>query len=233
MHMFVVNPRPKAKGKGTRTAAQKAATRKLVALMKARRGSGGSRAKAPAKSGKPRKSGGKRAAGTRKAASAVAFLRFNQNPKGGAPRSTGSLRGQSLVTAASSLGLGATIGAVGGGLVDAGMKVVPVRFKVGPANLAIRAAGSIGLALLLKRWPWAAKLGEGALTITLHQALREYLTVPKGLAELTEGDMQQLSTAYENNVQQLGAYETNLGAYETNLGSTDSYTSTLAGDEDY
>lgn len=88
----------------------------------------------------------------------------------------------------------AAIGAAGGLAVDGAMKLAPLAMKSGPMSHLIRAALSLGIGMTgaAMRSPMLAQMGAGALTVTAYQAAREYVTVPMGLAEYTEDDLQGL-----------------------------------------
>jgi hypothetical protein len=128
--------------------------------------------------------------------------RVRRNPIG-----LGGLRsaGRGLAGAVTSQVIGAGVGAVGAAALDFALRFAPVSVKTGAMSHVTKAAAAIAVGLAAKRMPMVARAAQGALTITLYQALRQYVTVPMGLGEISEGDMQQLADAYS---------DTNMGIYD-------------------
>jgi len=96
----------------------------------------------------------------------------------------------------STLGGGA-VGALGGVALDLAMKPLPIGLKVGPINHLVRGVGAVALGLLasLVKIPGAADVAKGALAITVYNAARQYVTVPYGLGEMSDGDIADLAAA--------------------------------------
>lgn len=126
----------------------------------------------------------------RKSASGVSVRRFHRNPIAGRRRG-GIVKG--IVGTVKN----GAVGAVGGLLTDAAMKFAPLSMKTGAISHLIRGSVAVALGLVgdMVRIPGAGMMAEGAMTITLYQAAREYITVPMGLAEYTEADMAGLGLA--------------------------------------
>ncbi len=86
------------------------------------------------------------------------------------------------------------LGAIGGVGLDAVMRFVPATWKTGPARYLVKGAGSVLLGVVagMLKLPAAGKIATGAMTVTLYEAAREYVTTPMGLGEYTESDIQAL-----------------------------------------
>lgn len=99
----------------------------------------------------------------------------------------------------------ATAGAAGGVAVDFVMRPMPLPLKAGPLNYLVRGVASIGLGILGQavRLPYAAEVGRGALAITLYNAVRQYVLLPRGLGELSDDDITKLTEASEMNPSQI------------------------------
>jgi hypothetical protein len=127
----------------------------------------------------------------------------------------------------------AGVGALGGIGLDLLMRPVPLTLKTGAMGHAVRAVTAVGVGLLGGGIPLVAQAANGALTITLYNALRQYVAAPLSLGELTDDDMSQLSDAgYQLGVYGtpaelgmrggMGASTQALGVYETaGMGDTD------------
>lgn len=130
--------------------------------------------------------------------------RARRNPIGFA-RLRGAGRG--LLGNVQSQVVGAGVGAIGAAALDFALRFAPVGIKTGALSHVTKAAAAIALGLAGKRMPLVAQAAQGALTITLYQALRQYVTVPMGLGEITEGDMQQLADSYGDGGDGMGVYD--------------------------
>ena len=132
--------------------------------------------------------------------------RVRRNPIG-----LGGLRssGRSLVGAVKQQVIGAGVGAAGAVALDFALRFAPVSIKTGALSHVTKAAAAVALGLLGRRKPLLAQAAQGALTITLYQALRQYVTVPMGLGEISEADMQQLADSYGDG---MGVYDLQPGA---------------------
>jgi hypothetical protein len=130
--------------------------------------------------------------------------RARRNPIG-----FGRLRGagRGLLGGVTSQVMGAGVGAVGAVALDFALRFAPVSVKTGAMSHITKAAAAIAVGLAAKRMPLVAQAAQGALTITLYQALRQYVTVPMGLGEITEGDMQQLADSYGDGSDGMGVYD--------------------------
>jgi hypothetical protein len=165
--LLLINPSPR-KGKKMvkkrRTAAQHAATKRLVALNRARKGH-----KTHAKRKSPSASyatnpAPRRAAHKRRASSGVTHARkYRRNP---APRLGGV--GAMLKPAA--------MGAAGALLVDlvTGYVPLPLAIKVSPARHLIKGVLAIGLGMAM-RGNLGRNMAQGALTVAMHDAGKEAL----------------------------------------------------------
>lgn len=128
-----------------------------------------------------------RSGGARVTRSAWRRSGYRRNPRalfgGGRGAMLGRGLGQELIAALA--------GAAGGAAVDLMMRPMPLAMKAGPLNYLVRGAASIGLGLIgqLVKVPGAAELARGAMTITVYNALRQYVLVPRGLGELSEEDV--------------------------------------------
>lgn len=131
--------------------------------------------------------------------------RFRRNPS---PRFGGGRGG--LVAGVQQTTINGAIGAVGGVAVDALMKLAPVSMKTGMASHLTRATAAIALGVLgnMIKLPFAGALAQGAMTIALYGAAREYVTVPMGLSEYTESDVAEISgLAYANPAQLVDGFD--------------------------
>jgi len=125
--------------------------------------------------------------------------------------------------------MGAAIGAAGGVAVDFGMRFMPLTWKTGAFGHLVRGGVSVGLGVLgtMVRGQMGrmlADMGKGALTITVYNAARQYITVPMGLGELTDDEVAQVlnpsPTVYEDlplleDSAGMGAYS--MGMYDEQL----------------
>lgn len=119
--------------------------------------------------------------------------RPRRNPIGfGGMRSAG----RGLLGAVKPLVAGAAVGAAGAAALDFALRFAPVSIKTGALSHVTKAVAAVALGVAGRRMPLVRQAAQGALTITLYQALRQYVTVPMNLGEITEGDMQQLSDLY-------------------------------------
>lgn len=148
---------------------------------------------------------------------------FNRNPRPSVRGIVGNVTGQAMA---------AGLGALGGAAVDLAMRPLPVKLKVGPLGILTRAGLSIGVGLLGSRMKPVAQMAQGALTITLYNALRQYVTVPMNLGEISDGDMQELSAMVDGSAgvpllednSDMGVYEADdLGEYEAGDTDQDQY----------
>ena len=155
--LLLVNPSPRPKRRGTRTAAQKRATAKMVAANRARRRTRRSNPVAPVSAPKYKRS-------TRRARKAVnTYARRSRarrrNPIGGV--------GEMLS--------GALIGATGALAVNAMFNYAPIpdTMKTGYAKHAVKGAFAVALGIFGKRFLGrrAVKAAEGSLTMTLAELL--------------------------------------------------------------
>lgn len=119
--------------------------------------------------------------------------RVRRNPIG-----LGGLRsgGRSLVGAIKAQVIGASIGAAGAAALDFALRFAPVSVKTGAMSHVTKAAAAVALGLAGRRHALVAQAAQGALAITLYQALRQYVTVPMGMGEISDSDMQQLADSY-------------------------------------
>jgi hypothetical protein len=124
--------------------------------------------------------------------------------------------------------MAATAGAVGGIALDLAMRPLPLAIKSGPVNHLVRGAASIGLGLLAQsvRMPFAGDLARGAMSITLYNAARQYVLLPRGLGELSDDDIAELSALNPvETVEGVGEYMPALagpeGIAEYQLGNTE------------
>lgn len=121
-------------------------------------------------------------------------IRFHRNPIGG----------RSLFGGMQSTLVNGAIGAAGGVAVDALLKLAPVSLKTGPVSHLTRAGAAIALGMLgnMVKLPFAGALAQGAMTIALYGAAREYVTVPMGLSEYTDNDVAEIAgLAYDSPAQ--------------------------------
>lgn len=155
----------------------------------------------------------------------VASLRglFHRNPKLPSARGLiGNVMGQAMAGG---------LGAIGGAAVDLAMRPLPVKLKVGPAGILTRAGISIGVGLLGAKIKPVRDMAQGALTITLYNALRQYVTVPMNLGEISDNDMRELSALVDGGTYPalpgddgMGVYEADtLGEYEVGDPDQDQY----------
>lgn len=145
--------------------------------------------------------------------------RVHRNPLG-----LGGLRssGRSLVGAIKSQVIGSAVGVAGAAALDFALRFAPVSVKTGAMSHVTKAAAAVALGLAGRRHALVAQAAQGALTITLYQALRQYVTVPMGLGEISDSDMQQLADSYGDGMgvydvaqqPQLGAQSPALGVYD-------------------
>jgi hypothetical protein len=125
------------------------------------------------------------------------------------------IRGGSLLRSITSQATGAGVGAIGGALLDAILRPLPLTMKTGNVGHLTRAGIAIGAGLLGKRVPMLAQAAQGALTITLYNVLRQYVTVPMNLGEISDSDMQEIAGT--------DSYPDALGSYEQGLLGADGY----------
>lgn len=179
--------------KKPRTAAQKRATAKLVAMNKARRAGSGTKRRAARKTTRKvrrsnpvetvmsnpkrrRRSNPKRRSSKTAATHAGRVLRYRRrNPVGG----MGEFLSQTLVPSA--------IGGGGALLLDIGLAVLPIpaTMKVGAMAPIVRIAGAVGigaLAGMVTSRKTANQIAAGAMTVTLYQIMRGFLarSLPAG-----------------------------------------------------
>jgi hypothetical protein len=83
----------------------------------------------------------------------------------------------------------AAVGALGGALLDAMLRPLPMNMKAGNVGHLTRAGIAIAAGIVGKRHPMIASAAQGALTITLYNVLRQYVTVPMNLGEISDADM--------------------------------------------
>jgi len=139
--------------------------------------------------------------------------RTRRNPIGGMLRTRGSggLFG-GISRAAMSAGLGAA-GAIG---VDFLLRFAPVSMKVGPMSHVTKAAVAIGVGLIGRKNALVAGAAQGALTVALYGAARQFLAVPMGLSEISEADMYELANTYGDDG--MGSYTMEPGVTSPALG---------------
>lgn len=139
------------------------------------------------------------------------------------PIGLGGLRsgGRSMVGAIKAQVIGAGIGAAGAAALDFALRFAPVSVKTGAMSHVTKAAAAVALGLAGRRHALVAQAAQGALAITLYQALRQYVTVPMGLGEISDSDMQQLADSYGDGMgvydlqpAALGVSSPALGVYE-------------------
>ncbi|MEN9924387.1 MAG: hypothetical protein RL268_513, partial [Pseudomonadota bacterium] len=98
---------------------------------------------------------------------------------------------------------GAGVGALGGIGLDFLLRFAPLKFKTGPLAHVTRAAVAVGLGTFLgNKHRLIGAAANGMLTITMYNALRQYVAGPLNLGEISDADMQELSDAYS-----LGVYD--------------------------
>lgn len=192
--ILIINPRGKQPRKVQIMATTKTKKRKLY----------GAAAAAHARRAAKRSPSKKRA----KRSTSTATLRglFKRNPI--APR------GRSLIGNLTGQMMAGGLGAVGGAAVDLAMRPLPVKMKVGPMGILTRAALSIGAGIVGARIQPVAQMAQGALTITLYNALRQYVTVPMNLGEISDADVQELSALVDSSGVQLLEGGDDLDGYE-------------------
>ena len=143
--------------------------------------------------------------------------RVRRNPIG-----LGGLRraGGGLVGAIKHQVIGASVGAAGAVALDFALRFAPLSVKTGAMSHVTKAAAAVALGLAGRRHALVAQAAQGALAITLYQALRQYVTVPMGLGEISDSDMQQLADSYGDGMgvydvqPQLGSQTPALGVYD-------------------
>lgn len=92
---------------------------------------------------------------------------------------------------------GALVGAGGGIAVDAAMRPLPLEWKSGAKGYLARGTASVllgvvGSFLRGRAGNMLAAASRGALTITVYNAARQYVTVPMGLGELSDDEVSQI-----------------------------------------
>jgi len=212
--LLLINPSPRKKGKVKkmarkhRTAAQKAATRRMVAANRDRRTGGHKRRKthAYASNPAPRK---RRVSRRRHASHAVAHhRRYRRNPS----HRTGGMFGMFMP---------ALQGAGGALAVDlvTGYLPLPLSIKVSPARHLIKGVLAIGLGMVMKG-SLGQNMAKGALTVALHDASKEAIQIAAPSiqlgAEPTVADLQGIG--YYNPA------ETGIGYYPGGMAGMDTYT---------
>jgi hypothetical protein len=127
-------------------------------------------------------------------------------PKGSLFRNPISgLRGRAggIVKRVTDQATGAGVGALGGIGLDFLLRFAPLKFKTGPLAHVTRAAVAVGLGTFLgNKHRLIGAAANGMLTITMYNALRQYVAGPLNLGEISDADMQELSDAYS-----LGVYD--------------------------
>jgi len=211
--LLLINPSPRKKGKVKkmarkhRTAAQKAATRRMVAANRARRTGGHKRRKTHAYASNPAPR--KRRTTRRHASHAVAHHRkYRRNPS----HRTGGLMGMFMPS------LQGAGGALAVDLVT-GYLPLPLSIKVSPARHLIKGVLAIGLGMVMKG-SLGQNMAKGALTVALHDASKEAIQIAAPSiqlgAEPTVADLQGI-----------GYYspaETGIGYYPAGMAGMDTYT---------
>lgn len=136
------------------------------------------------------------------------------------------IAGRGMVGAVVGQVTGAGLGAVGGAALDFALRFLPLQAKTGPVGHLARAGIAIGAGLLGKRIPMVAQAAQGALTITLYNVLRQYVTVPMNLGEISDDDVRQINALSGTDIEtqpMLGAYEPSggvgLGFVDDSLGA--------------
>lgn len=134
-----------------------------------------------------------RSSGARVSRAAWRRSGYRRNPRPGVLAGFG--RGRVFVQNVGQDLVAAVAGAAGGVALDFLMRPLPLAVKAGPLNHLVRGAASIGLGLVahVARVPIAAELAKGAMTITLYNAARQYVLLPRGLGELSDEDLTQIS----------------------------------------
>lgn len=136
------------------------------------------------------------------------------------------IAGRGLIGGVVSQVTGAGVGAIGGAAVDLALRFLPLPVKTGPVGHLTRAGIAIGAGLLGKRMPLVAQAAQGALTITLYNVLRQYVTVPMNLGEISDADVREITAMGGTDIETqplLGAYEPSggvgLGFVDDSLGA--------------
>ncbi len=163
--LLLVNPRKRAKSRKPRSAAQKAATRRLVARNK------GTAVKRAA----PRKRRAKRASARR---STSVTLRSNPSPRR-AKRRSSRRRSNPIMGKPMSILQPALMGALGATTVNTVLGqlsgVLPAQLMTGNALFVTKAAAAFALAILGNKMgvkgATVAQMAEGSLTVTIHDAI--------------------------------------------------------------
>lgn len=136
------------------------------------------------------------------------------------------IAGRGMVGAVVGQVTGAGLGAVGGAALDFALRFLPLQAKTGPVGHLARAGIAIGAGLLGKRIPMVAQAAQGALTITLYNVLRQYVTVPMNMGEISDADVREIQSMGGTDIETqplLGAYEPSggvgLGLVDDSLGA--------------
>lgn len=101
---------------------------------------------------------------------------------------------------------GAALGAVGGALLDVALRPLPLAAKTGNVGHLTRAGIAIAAGVVGKRIPMVGQAALGALTITLYNVVRQYVSVPMGLGEISDADMAEIAGTDAMNQPLLGSY---------------------------
>ncbi len=152
--LLLINPRKRSGAKRkTRSAAQKRATAKLVAMNRAKRRAPARRAPTYAANPAPRK----RSSAVRRVKAAA--RRYRRNPSS----RSGGIMG--MLTASLQ-------GAVGATAVNTLFNLAPIpdTLKTGNLQYVTKAAMAVGLGMVMKN-RMGAEMAKGALTVTMHDAL--------------------------------------------------------------
>lgn len=234
MHqILLVNPSPRpsrrkarqttAPKKGTtmkkphRSAAQRAATRKLVALNRARKTHPKRAAKRRAANPAPRRAKARRSTAVQARAAGRVLRYRRKNPVGG----VGAFVSQTLVPSA--------VGGAGALALDVllGALPLPASLKTGPMRPVVQVAGAIGLGFaagVVASRRVAGQVASGALTVTLYDIMRRALVkasagkIP-GLSAYEDGVGEYVgmteapALGYTDSGLQVGEYEPTMGEY--------------------
>ena len=122
------------------------------------------------------------------------------NPIGSMLKTRSGGIGASIVRAAAA----SAAGAAGMAAMDLALRFAPVSVKTGAMSHVTKAGAAIAVGLLGRKHPVVSQAAQGALTIVLYQALRQYVTVPMNLGEISDSDMQQLAETYGDG---MGVYD--------------------------
>lgn len=169
--LLLINPRKRRGARKGRSAAQKAATRKMLAANRARRGGGKRRTSVVTVASNPRK----RRSGARRRRNPLALglptrSRRSLGSVRGIANKPMSILGPALTGAIGAIAVNTTIGKLS--------EHISPQFLTGKMRFVTQAVAAIGLGMVASKLrvisaPTAAKMAEGALTVTLNDAIKE------------------------------------------------------------